>query len=79
MKNTLSVLSLILVIVGALNWLMIGIFNLDIVALIFGNMSVVARIIYSLVGAAGIWMFIYLFRKQGNIDHEMTGNKKKSN
>ncbi len=78
MKNTLSVLSLILVIVGALNWLLIGIFNLDFVALLFGDMSVGARIVYTVVGAAGIWMFLFLFRKQGNLDREVAGNKKKN-
>ncbi len=47
-------ISLTLVIIGALNWLLIGIFNFDLVATLFGNMSVFTRIIYSLVGIAGI-------------------------
>ena len=45
---------LTLVIIGALNWLLIGIFNFDIVAMIFGQMSVLSRIIYTLVGLSGI-------------------------
>lgn len=45
---------LTLVIVGALNWLLIGLFNFDLVASLFGNMSVLSRIIYSLVGISGI-------------------------
>jgi len=47
-------ISLTLVIIGALNWLLIGIFNFDLVATLFGNMSIFTRIIYSLVGIAGI-------------------------
>ncbi len=45
---------LTLVIVGALNWLLIGLFNFDLVATLFGTMSVLSRIIYSLVGISGI-------------------------
>ncbi len=45
---------LTLVIIGALNWLLIGIFNFDLVAMIFGKMSVLSRIIYTLVGLSGI-------------------------
>jgi len=48
--------SLVLVIIGALNWLLVGLFQFDLVASIFGGQaSVWARIIYSLVGLAGIW------------------------
>lgn len=46
--------SLTLVIVGALNWLLIGLFNFDLVATLFGSMSILSRIVYSLVGVAGI-------------------------
>jgi len=45
---------LTLVIVGALNWLLIGLFSFDLVASLFGDMSVLSRIIYSLVGISGI-------------------------
>ena len=45
---------LTLVIIGALNWLLIGLFNFDLVASLFGNMSILSRIIYSLVGISGI-------------------------
>jgi len=48
--------ALTLVIVGALNWLLVGIFQFDLVAAIFGGQdAVLARIIYALVGLAGIW------------------------
>ena len=47
-------IALTLVIVGALNWLLIGLFDFDLVATLFGTMSVLSRIIYSLVGLSGI-------------------------
>ena len=47
-------IALTLVIVGALNWLLIGLFNFDLVATLFGTMSIFSRIIYSLVGLSGI-------------------------
>ena len=52
--KTLYNIVLTLVIIGALNWLLIGIFKFDLVATIFGNMSVISRIIYTLVGISGI-------------------------
>ncbi len=52
--KTLYNIVLTLVIIGALNWLLIGIFKFDLVATIFGNMSVISRIIYALVGISGI-------------------------
>jgi len=56
-------LSLVLVIIGALNWLLIGLFQFDLVASIFGGQSaVVSRIIYALVGVAGLWCISLLFR-----------------
>ena len=47
-------IALTLVIIGALNWLLIGLFNFDLVATLFGTMSVLSRIIYSLVGLSVI-------------------------
>lgn len=53
----MDTLALILVIIGALNWGMVGLFQFDLIASIFGGMStVVSRIIYTIVGLAGIWV-----------------------
>lgn len=52
--KTLYYIVLTLVIIGALNWLLIGLFKFDLVAMIFGEMSVISRIIYTLVGLSGI-------------------------
>lgn len=55
--------ALVLVIVGALNWLLVGLFNFDLVAAIFGGQqSFLSRIVYSLVGLAGIYSMSLLFR-----------------
>lgn len=59
MKIT-TIISFILVIIGALNWLLVGVFSFDLVAFIFGSMSVVTRIIYGLVGIASLWVIFYL-------------------
>lgn len=56
-------LVLILVVIGALNWLLIGIFQLDLVAAVFGSQSAVgSRIIYSIIGLAGIWALSFWHR-----------------
>ena len=52
--KTLQAIALILTIIGALNWGMIGLFNFDLVATLFGTGSLVSRIVYSLVGLAGL-------------------------
>lgn len=59
----MDTISLILVIIGALNWGSIGLFGVDLVATIFGGQfSIISRIIYTLVGLAGIWSITLLFR-----------------
>ena len=60
----MDTLALIILIIGALNWGLIGLFQFDVVASLFGGMSgIVARIIYTLVGLAGIWGISLLFRR----------------
>lgn len=46
--------ALILVIVGGLNWGLVGLFNFDLVATIFGDMSALSRVVYSLVGLSAV-------------------------
>ena len=60
-------ISLTLVIIGAVNWLLVGIFRFDIVAWLFGGqVGIVSRIIYILVGLAAIWCISLLFRDSRN-------------
>lgn len=54
-------IALVLIIVGALNWGLIGIFNFNLVAAIFGDMTLISRIIYGLVGLSGLWGIKLLF------------------
>ena len=59
----LDTISLLLVIIGAINWLLVGIFQFDLVAWLFGGQgAMLSRIIYSLVGVAGLWCISLLFR-----------------
>ena len=58
-------IALLLTIIGAINWGLIGIFQFDLVASIFGGQAaLVSRIIYTGVGAAGLWCISMLFRDQ---------------
>ena len=58
-------IALLLVIVGAVNWGLVGIFSFDLVAAIFGGQTaMLSRIIYTLVGAAGLWCISLLFRER---------------
>lgn len=54
--NSLDWVSLVLVIVGGLNWALVGLFEFDLVAAIFGPMSVLTRIVYVLVGLAALYL-----------------------
>ncbi len=60
MKIT-SILAFILVIVGALNWMLIGLFKFNLVATIFGATSFVSAVIYTLVGLGGLWLIFFIF------------------
>ncbi len=59
----MDTISLILLIVGGLNWGSIGLFGVDVVATLFGGQfSVISRIIFTLVGLAAVWGVTLLFR-----------------
>ncbi|NUT01547.1 MAG: DUF378 domain-containing protein [Sphingomonas sp.] len=50
-----NIVTLLLVIVGGLNWGLVGLFDFDLVATLFGEMSPLSRIVYILVGASALW------------------------
>ncbi len=54
-------IALVLIIIGAINWGLIALFELDLVALIFGDMTLMSRIVYGLVGLSGLWGIKLLF------------------
>lgn len=60
--NVLKWISYSLVLIGALNWGLIGMFNFDLVAFLFGNMTLITRITYTLVGISSILSFILFYR-----------------
>lgn len=64
----LDKIALALVIIGAINWGSIGIFQFDIVAWIFGGQgAVVSRVIYTLVALAGLWCISLFFRRNDTL------------
>ena len=64
MKNdTLGMVAKILVIIGAINWGLVGLFELDLVQLILGTIPILATVVYVLVGIAGLWMIYGLVKE----------------
>ena len=60
----MDTIALILSIIGSLNWGLIGLFKFDLVAWLFGGQdALISRIIYTLVGIAGLWCITLLFRR----------------
>ena len=62
--TAISRTALALVIIGAINWLMVGLLRFNLVSAIFGDMSVLSRIVYVLVGLAGIYCISLLAVRQ---------------
>lgn len=59
----MDTLALILIIIGAINWGSIGLFGLDLVGALFGGqLSVLSRIIFTVVGLGGLWAITFFFR-----------------
>ncbi len=63
MKRTLDIIALILIIIGGLNWGLVGFFQFDLVAAIFGAMSIAARVVYAIVGIAAIYGIFAFFKE----------------
>ena len=61
----LNIITLLLVIVGAINWGLVGAANLDLVAAIFGEGSALSRLVYILVGLSGLYQLLPLVRSFG--------------
>lgn len=61
----MDTIALILAIIGSINWGLVGIFQFDLVAwLLGGSGSLLSRLVYTLVGLAGLWCISFLFRKK---------------
>ena len=62
---------ILLLIVGGLNWGLVGLFRFDLVAWLFGGQgSLFSRVVYTLVGLAGLWCISFLFRRNVLVDGE---------
>lgn len=60
----MDTIALILSIIGCVNWGLVGIFQFDLVAWLFGGQgSLFSRVVYTLVGLAGVWCITFLFRR----------------
>ena len=67
----MDTLALILSIIGSLNWGLVGIFKFDLVAWLFGGSgALLSRVVYTLVGLAGLWCISFLFRRKAVMDGE---------
>ena len=60
--KTLDYIALILIVIGAVNWGLIGFFSFDLVRFIFGDMTLVSRIVYVLVGVSGLYAISFFGR-----------------
>ena len=60
--RVINSVTLLLLIVGGLNWGLVGLFDFDLVAALFGEMSALSRVVYTLVGVAALYQLIPLFR-----------------
>ena len=61
----LDMISLLLTIIGGINWLLVGVFQFDLVAWIFGGQgALISRIIYTVLGAAALWCITLLFKNR---------------
>ena len=75
MKNFLTILALIQVIIGALNWLLIGVFSFDLVSFLFGDMTLLTRMVYGSVGVSGIWLLCATIFGNGKlVENNKNGN-----
>jgi uncharacterized membrane protein YuzA (DUF378 family) len=62
-KNVVDWIALVLVIVGGLNWGLVGLFQFDLVDFILGAVPVLQRIVYVLVGVGALWLIYYLTKE----------------
>jgi uncharacterized protein len=62
-KNAIDWIAMILVIIGGLNWGLVGLLNFNLVDTIFGIGSAISMIVYVLVGLSALWMIYYAFKE----------------
>ena len=60
-------IALLLILIGAINWGLIGFFSFDLVRVLFGNMSILSRIVYALVGISGLYGLSFFGRLKNDM------------
>ncbi len=65
MKKVICIIAAVLLIIGGLNWGLVGLFNFDLVAELFGYFSVISRVIYILVGLSAVYAIVMWVVKRG--------------
>ena len=63
-KEPLGMMATLLLIIGGINWGLVGLIDLDLVAMFFGEMTIISKVIYSLIGLAGVYSLIGLLTKE---------------
>lgn len=71
----INIISFIIVLIGAVNWGLVGIFDWNLVTAIFGGFNVGSRIVYCFVFAAALWLIFYAIYSMGSIDMKVKKNK----
>ena len=67
----MDTIALILAIVGCINWGLVGLFQFDLVAWLFGGTgALLSRLVFAVVGLAGLWCISFLFRRKAFVDGE---------
>ncbi len=72
----ITLIALIITIVGALNWLLIGICGFNLVSWLTMGSEIAQRIIYILVGVAGAWLVYFIARKKGRVDEHFPAERR---
>jgi uncharacterized protein len=75
--RTLNLITLLLIIIGGVNWLLVGLFGVDLVAAIFGVRSVLANLVYIIVGLSALYQLVPFSAaiNRGQIDAEAQPNR----
>ena len=72
----ITLIALIITIIGALNWLLIGICGFNLVSWLTMDSEIAQRIIYILVGVAGAWLVYFIARKKGRVDEHFPAERR---
>ena len=74
----ITLIALIITIIGALNWLLIGIGGFNLVDWLTMGSDIAQRIIYILVGIAGAWLIYFIIRKKGRVDEHFPRSEREA-